>query len=120
MVGVLKGEDIVVLFKLVDPPSNWTVRWLADETTIPRSVVHRAVQRLEISRLYSKVMRRANVLHTEEFLVHGLRYVFPPIFSGVTIGMPTAWAASPLKGPIVSNDELPPRSGRTRRAKFAA
>ena len=43
---MLKGEDIVLLLKLSDSPPDWTVRTLAEETSIPRSVVHRALKRL--------------------------------------------------------------------------
>jgi hypothetical protein len=106
---MLKGEDIVVLLKLVDAPPDWTVRTLADETTIPRSVVHRAIKRLGEAGLFNERLRRVNVSQSEEFLVHGLRYVFPARLEGQTLGVPTAWAAEPLAGRIVSpRDELPP------------
>ncbi|MHB8690901.1 MAG: hypothetical protein ACYDHH_06610 [Solirubrobacteraceae bacterium] len=50
-----------------------------------------------------------NVSQSEEFLLHGLRYVFPAKLEGPTLGVPTAWAAAPLAGRIVSSpDELPP------------
>ena len=33
--SMLKGEDIVLLLKLSDSPPDWTVRTLAEETSIP-------------------------------------------------------------------------------------
>lgn len=48
---MLRGEDIVLLLKLVDAPADWTVRSLESETTIPRSVVQRAIKRLAEARL---------------------------------------------------------------------
>jgi hypothetical protein len=106
---MLKGEDIVVLLKLVDVPADWTVRTIADETTIPRSVVHRAIKRLGAAGLFNENLRRVNISQSEEFLVHGLRYVFPARLEGQTLGVPTAWAAEPLASRIVSpRDELPP------------
>jgi hypothetical protein len=106
---MLKGEDIVVLLKLMDTPPDWTVRTLADQTTIPRSVVHRAIKRLGEAGLFNERLRRVNVSQSEEFLVHGLRYVFPARLGGQTLGVPTAWAAEPLASQIVSSrDELPP------------
>lgn len=42
-----------------------------------------------------------------EFLVHGLRYAFPAERSGVTRGVPTSYAAPPLKAHF-GHGELPP------------
>jgi hypothetical protein len=106
---MLKGEDIVVLLKLVDATPDWTVRMIADETTIPRSVVHRAIKRLSAAELFNERLRRVNISQSEEFLIHGLRYAFPARLEGQTLGIPTAWAAEPLASHIVSSaDELPP------------
>jgi hypothetical protein len=43
-----------------------------------------------------------------EFLVHGLKYVFPAERGGLTRGMPTAHAASPLREHFAASDEVPP------------
>lgn len=99
---VLKGEDIVVLLKLSGSAPNWTVRTLADETSIPRSVVQRALKRLAAAGLLDERRRRVNMSQSEEFLVHGLRYVFPAVLEGETRGTPTAWAAEPLVDQISS------------------
>ena len=99
----------MLLLKLVDAPADWTVRSLESETTIPRSVVQRAIKRLGAAGLYSERTRRVNIPQAEEFLIHGLRYVFPARLQGPSLGVPTAWAARPLVGRIVtSRDELPP------------
>ncbi len=99
----------MLLLKLVDAPADWTVRSLESETTIPRSVVQRAIKRLDAAGLYSERTRSVNIPQAEEFLIHGLRYVFPARLQGPTLGVPTAWAARPLVGRIVtSRDELPP------------
>jgi DNA-binding transcriptional MocR family regulator len=106
---VLKGEDIVLLLKLSDSPPEWTVRTLADETSIPRSVVHRAIKRLAKAGLFDERRRRVNASQAEEFLVHGLRYVFPAVLEGESRGIPTAWAAEPLAARIASPPgDLPP------------
>jgi hypothetical protein len=106
---MLKGEDIVVLLKLVDVTPDWTVRTIAEETSIARSVVHRAIKRLGTAGLLNERLRRVNISQSEEFLLHGLRYVFPAKLEGQTLGVPTAWAAQPLSSHIVSApDELPP------------
>jgi hypothetical protein len=105
---MLRGEDIVLLLKLVDTPADWTVRSLESETTIPRSVVQRAIKRLAQAGLYDERGRRVLISQSEEFLLHGLRYVFPGRLGGPTLGVPTAWAAEPLVGELAPTDELPP------------
>ena len=106
---MLKGEDIVLLLALAGRGAEWTVRGLEDHTSISRSVVHRALKRLDDAGLLDERRRRVNLAQAEEFVVHGLRYVFPPVVGGETRGVPTAWAAEPLASRIVSPPgELPP------------
>jgi DNA-binding transcriptional MocR family regulator len=105
---MLKGEDIVVLLKLTADPPSWTVRSLEAELGIPRSVIQRSLVRLEQAGLLEQGRRRANNGRAEEFLVSGLRYVFPPVRGGETRGVPTAWAAPPLQDKLVDSGELPP------------
>lgn len=106
---MLKGEDVVLLLKLIGSDPDWTVRVLADETEIPRSVVHRALQRLAVARLLDARRRRVNVSQAEEFLIHAVKYVFPATLEGESRGIPTAWAAEALAGKLASApNELPP------------
>ena len=44
----------------------------------------------------------------EEFLVHGVKYAFPPQRGGLTRGIPTGYAAPPLKKIISRTDDPPP------------
>jgi hypothetical protein len=99
---MLKGEDTVLLLKLTDSAPDWTVRTLADESSIPRRVVLRALKRLAAAGLLNERRRRVNASQAEEFLVHRLRYVFPAVLEGESRGVPTAWAAEPLAGRIAS------------------
>jgi hypothetical protein len=105
---MLKGEDIVVLLKLTADPPSWTVRSLEAELGIPRSVIQRSLVRLNQAGLLEQGRRQANNGRAEEFLVHGLRYVFPPVRGGETRGVPTAWAAPPLQDRLADSGELPP------------
>lgn len=105
---MLKGEDLIVLLKLAGQRGGWTVRSLQVDTGIPRSVVHRSLARLEEAGLLDAASRRINVSQAEELLVHGVKYIFPPERGGETRGIPTAWAASPLKEQMAPADALPP------------
>ena len=44
----------------------------------------------------------------EEFLIHGVRYAYPPKRGELTRGMPTGYAAPPLNKVIVQPNEPPP------------
>jgi hypothetical protein len=87
---------------------SWTVRSLEAEIGIPRSVIQRSLVRLEQAGLLEEGRRRVNVGRAEELLVHGVKYVFPPVRGGETRGVPTAWAAAPLQDKLADSDELPP------------
>jgi hypothetical protein len=105
---VLNGQDIVVLLKLAGHEAEWTVRSLEAELGIPRAGVHRSLQRLSGAGLYNLDRRRTNLSQAEEFLVHAVKYLFPPEMNGETRGVPTAWAASPLADQLAPPSDLPP------------
>jgi len=106
---VLKPQDILVTLHLAEPLDE-------DERTFPRlaaalgisaSEAHAAVRRAALSGLVdleTRTVRKAALL---EFLIHGLRYVFPPEWKGITRGVPTSYAADPLRRQF-SQGDLPP------------
>jgi hypothetical protein len=108
LLHMLRSPDVVVLLKLLGVPDGWTVRTREAELTIPRAGVHRSLQRLDGAGLYDLTRRRANVAQAEEFLVHAVKYLFPPERGGETRGVPTAWAASPLVDVMAPEAGLPP------------
>jgi hypothetical protein len=66
---------------------------------------------------------RKNKSALEEFLVHGVKYSFPPDRGELTRGMPTAYAAEPLKSRVSAGNEPPPvwpfPKGKARGYSFA-
>lgn len=105
---MLKGQDIVVFVELLAVEPDWTIRGLGDAVGLAAGPVHRSLGRLAESGLYDARRRRVIVGATEEFLLHGLRFVFPARPQGEVRGDATAWAASPLKELLASSDPLPP------------
>ncbi len=101
---MLKPQDIVVLLKLHNLRSaEWTYSKLADSLHISASEIHGALKRCQVSRLYdpySKKIRNTAVL---EFLVHGIKYIFPAQPGALGRGMPTAHSSEPLKDLVVSD-----------------
>lgn len=105
---MLRGEDVVVLLKLLQGVADWTVRGMEEAVLVPRSGVHRALKRLDAAGLIDERARRVHVSQSEEFLVHAVKYVFPAVIAGQARGVPTAWAAAPLDGHISSGShDLP-------------
>lgn len=94
---MLKPQDILVLLKLALRDSRISYLELAHELGISASEVHAAIRRaskaglLNISTFQPK---RGALL---EFLIHGLKYVFPAERGTSTRGIPTGFAAPPLK-----------------------
>jgi hypothetical protein len=77
---------------------------------VSSSEIHASLKRLEFSRLVSDGAsgHRPMLQAVEEFLIHGVRYAFPPKRGEVTRGMPTSYAAPPLSRHIDAGSEPPP------------
>ena len=106
---LLKPQDIFIMLKLVvRNGSEWSYPVLAHELSMSASEVHAGVQRAVAAKLmdmHRNVPVKSNLL---EFLIHGVKYAYPPDHGGLTRGMPTGYAAPPLKELIVQSDEPPP------------
>lgn len=104
-------QDVVVALKLcayrdIRPP----ISIVANDLSLSPSEVHGALGRLRASRLLHgpALKDRPNISALEEFLIHGLKYAFPAEHGPVTRGIPTSYAAEPLKSQIAVSNDLPP------------
>lgn len=107
----LKPQDIYVVLKIVAAGSRRApYAQLASELGMSPSEVHASVKRARASGLLHgpELMDRPNLAALEEFLVHGLRYVFPAERGEWTRGMATSYGAQPLRALIASSDEPVP------------
>lgn len=121
---VLRPQDLVVLLRLsLEQGSPPTYAVLASELGLTASEVHAALERATQAQLARKdtagkatVVREALRL----FVQHGARYAFPATRGEMTRGVPTGYAAAPLKDKIVQPNEPPPvwphKSGSVRGA----
>lgn len=105
----LLPQDVVVLAKLVSyggdrPP----IAQVASDLALSPSQVHASLKRLERSRLVDAQTGRPLLKAVEEFLIHGVKYAFPAQRGEATRGMPTAYAAPPLRDHVADNGDLPP------------
>lgn len=117
----LKPQDVVVALKLcVYPDARPAISVVANELSLSPSEVHGAIGRLRASRLLHgpDLKGRPNISALEEFLIHGLKYAFPAGHGEVTRGIPTSYAAEPLKSEVSMSSDLPPvwpwHEGNTR------
>ena len=101
---MLKPQDIVVLLKIRGLNGQWTYSELAQSLKMSSSEVHAALKRCSISGLYNNKKRKVLKPLLEEFLIHGLKYVFPTQPGAIVRGMPTAHSAEPLKKLLVTNN----------------
>jgi DNA-binding transcriptional MocR family regulator len=104
---MLKGQDVVLLLLLIDKPDIGSTQQLADELGVSVATTHRAVHNLSDAGLYDRQRRRVPEAAAEEFLLHGLKYLFPGVRGSETRGVPAAWAARPLVTEL-ADDSLPP------------
>ena len=104
------------------PPAHAT---LAQELGLTASEVHAGLERATIAQLARKdqsgkafAVREA----LKRFVLHGARYAFPATLGAATRGMPTGYAAAPLKDKIVQPSEPAPvwphKNGQVRGVAF--
>jgi DNA-binding Lrp family transcriptional regulator len=108
---MLKPQDVYVALKILAAESNRApYAQLAAELVMSPSEVHGSVQRAQRARLLHgpQLKNRPNLTALEEFLVHGLKYVFPSERGELTRGVPTSYAAEPLRGIIAQGNEPVP------------
>ncbi len=107
----LKPQDILFLLKLVAwGKQPWSFNQLSVDLGMSASELHAAAKRAVAARLAVKEGDKiwVNIRNLEEFLLHGLQYVFIPERGKLNRGMPTAHAAAPLNLSIVSDNDPPP------------
>lgn len=104
----MKPQDILIALKiqsLQDEEYEVPQRRLAEDTGISLSEVSAACRRLEDAGLLSPGGKKVVGIALLEFLVHGLKYVFPIETGGVSRGMPTGYAAEPLSDQFLSSQK---------------
>ena len=123
---VLRPQDLVVLLRLsLESGTAPTYAVLADELSLTASEIHAGLNRAVLAQLARKDLAGKTIVVREAlrlFVQHGARYVFPATHGAPTRGMPTSYAAAPLKDKIVQPNEpipvWPHKSGPVRGVAF--
>ena len=112
---MLKPLDIVVATRAATlPDPAWTVAQMAAHIGVDDAQVHRAAKGAVRARLLvqepgkNRAAYRPNRHALKEFLIHGVKYMIPPVTGRLSKGLPTAHAAPILESRIGQTDDAPP------------
>jgi len=95
----MRPQDVVILLKIIAVGNQkWYNKDLASQLHLSNSEVSESLNR---SRIGGLIEDKQSILKDEllEFLIYGLKYVFPVVPGRLLRGMPTAYSA-----PILSED----------------
>jgi len=116
----LKPQDLVIALKVaVNRSRALPYATLAEELGMSASEAHAAVQRARFSGLLLTDENKPEALLASlvEFILHGVRYTFPPKIGAIVRGIPTAAGAPVLAHHFADNSEVlvwPHPSGTSR------
>lgn len=107
---MLKPIDLLVGLKILCHHGRWTQMEIANKLLISASQVNNAIKELLQAELLVYQNKQAVPVYAafEEFLIAGVKYCFAVNMGELTVGIPTAYAATPLNQEIlVGNDPIP-------------
>ncbi len=114
----MRPQDVVILLKIVCVSDDvWRQKDIANDLSMSQSEVSEALNRSATSGLVEKNKQKVQRKALQEFLLHGLKYVFPAQPGPVVRGMPTAHSAAPLSELLHSERDVyvwPYSQGRLR------
>lgn len=103
----MRPQDIVVLLKIISmQDKEWRNLDIASNLKISPSEVSEALNRCRIAKLIDSNKKSVNVNSFKEFLIFGLKYVFPVEPGSVVRGIPTAHSASPISEHISQGRDI--------------
>lgn len=103
----MRPQDIAVLLKIIAlKHDDWYNSDLALSLKISPSEISEVLNRCKIAGLIDSKKRKVNINSFMEFLVYGLKYVFPIEPGAIVKGIPTAHSASPINEHISSGTDV--------------
>ena len=102
----IRPHDVVLALRLATRPGEQEPqRAVAAALGISASEVNHGFARLERSGLYNRAEHRVVKAALREFLLFGLKYVFPAEVGAVARGVPTAHSAAPLASRLLADPD---------------
>lgn len=103
----MKSQDILVILKVLSlKEEQWTQAVVADSLLISPAEVSSVFERLIESGFINQTKDRVNKQALREFLIHGLKYVFPAKLGPKVRGIATAHSAPPIRDLITEGEDI--------------
>lgn len=103
----LRPQDVVILLKILTFSTNdWTLADIANSLKISISEVSGALERCRISGLINQSKKKVNKLSLREFLIYGLKYIYPAQIGAPVRGIATAHSAPPINSHITEGKDI--------------
>jgi hypothetical protein len=116
----MRPQDIPILIKILSYIGSgqltWQMKQIAADLNISASEVSESLNRSYHADLIDKSKKNVSRLALLEFLIHGIRYVFPEKPGAMVRGVKTAHSAPPLNKLIGSNESYvwPDANGKSK------
>ena len=102
----MRPQDIIILLKMITlGDKKCSLVEMSDFLHISISEISKAMERNVVAGLVSSDKVRVNKLALRDFLIYGLKYVFPPQPGSSTRGIATAHSAPPVNQHITESGE---------------
>ena len=103
----IKPQDILILLKLFiwGPDRIWQNLDIAKELGLSPYEISVGLERCRFSGFLDASKKNINKSALLEFILHGLKYIYPVHPGPICRGMPTAHSAPPLASKIMSNQQ---------------
>ena len=103
----MRPQDIVILLKIIAiKDNNWKSKTISESLNISASEVSEALNRCQFAKLIDSKKQKVHTSAFKEFLIYGLKYVFPVKPGAIVRGMPTAHSAFPIKEHIAESKDV--------------
>jgi hypothetical protein len=103
----MRPQDIVVLLKILSMQSQvWRNIDIAIALNLSPSEVSEALNRSKIAKLIDGKKKNVHLSSLKEFLIYGLKYVFPVEPGAIVRGIPTAHSAPPISEAISQGGDI--------------
>lgn len=101
----MRPQDIVILLKMITLHNRkWTYAEVANALQISETEVSFAMERNRLAGLVNPDKNKVNKLALREFLIYGVKYVFPPQMGYSARGIATAHSAPPINQYVAGNE----------------
>ncbi|SJN33407.1 hypothetical protein FM120_08590 [Sphingobacterium faecium PCAi_F2.5] len=101
----MRPQDLVVLLKVMKlEESTWQLKNVANSLYLSASEISESLERSFYASLIDHSKRRVNKLNFLDFLLHGMKYVFPAMPGIISRGIPTGHSHPFMQEMIASRE----------------